>query len=127
MFFLNKNFTPSFASVSCRIRYVWQTWCISALASLGCPVVGSKSCYKILFIISSKLLATALSLGISEKAMAGSSFKYVPFKLDHIAGKSDSNGDCFISKQLQPSGLSNVSRSCSNNKLKSFLNCSDCK
>ena len=31
MFFLNKNFTPSFSSVSCRIRYVWQTWCISAL------------------------------------------------------------------------------------------------
>lgn len=44
---LMRNITPSFSFVSCRIRYVWQTWCISALASLGCPVVGSKSCCQI--------------------------------------------------------------------------------
>ena len=54
-------------------------------------------------------------------------FKYVPFRLYHIAGKSDNNGDCLICMPFQPSGLSNVSRSCFNNELKSILNCFDCR
>ena len=56
-------------------------------------------------------LAITSSSGISEKAIAGISFRYVSFKLDHKAGKSDNNGDCPISIVFQPSGLSNVSLS----------------
>ena len=64
-----------------------------------------------LLIITSKLFATKSSLGISEKAMAGNSFKYVSFNLDHITEKSDSRGDCSIFMLFQPSGLSNVALS----------------